>query len=658
MKSYKKEFSSELVLESGKVLPGQRVQYHSSTHFPGRDRPVIWVMHALTASSDVSDWWNGMYGEGKIFDPEKYDIICATVLGSPYGTTDALSTNPSTGAAYYHEFPEITIRDIVHLHIKLANELDISEIDLLVGGSLGGQQALEWSIIEPSRINHLALLATNAYHSPWGQAWNASQRMAIAADVSWPFRSPSAGLSGMKVARSIALLSYRTEDTYRKTQETEDESLFPSRAESYQKYQGEKLARRFHAFAYWTLSRAMDSHDVGRKRSSRAAALQSITAKTIVISLQDDLLFPRREQEYLAENIAASKHVDVSSDYGHDGFLLEADQLNRLLQDFMNPDVASSAENKVRVGLIGLGTVGSVVYEKLAQADHIHLTGVAINDATKHRNVPADLLTDDAWKLVHDIHTDVIIELIDDAEQAFAYVSAALTSGKSVVSANKKMIASHRGKLAELEKVYGGKLLYEAAVAAAIPILRSLKHQYQHQTITKIEGIVNGSTNYILTRMLEDQMSYSDALALAQREGFAESDPSLDVDGWDAAYKLALLAYEVADVVIDPDTISRTGISEISIDDLLAAADRGKKVKLIASLTMEAGNAQLQVAPVEVSRDHALYGIDNEVNGLVISTEESGDHVLVGKGAGGDATGSSVMADLWALVGLGERVVM
>ncbi len=653
MKYYSKKFATDLILESGEILSEQEIAYHSSVQEPGKDRPVIWVMHALTANSDVSDWWNGLYGAGRIFDPEKYDIVCANILGSPYGSTNALSWDPRTGEQYFHDFPDITIRDIVSLHIKLANELHISQIELLVGGSLGGQQALEWAITEPPRIKNLALLATNAYHSPWGQAWNASQRMAIASDESWAERSETAGLAGLKVARSIALLSYRTEDTYRKTQETEEGVAFPHRAESYQKYQGEKLAQRFHAFAYWTLSRAMDSHDVGRRRSSREEALALITAKTLIITLQDDLLFPRHEQEYLSAQIVDSSHAIVSTDYGHDGFLLETDQINHLLQSFLDPSTEAHYHDRVRVGLLGLGTVGSAVYEELKASEKVVLTGIAIRDITKPRSAPDDLLTDDAWKIVHDIHTDVIIELIDDAEQAFAYVSAALKSGKSVVSANKKMISTHRGELAELERIYGGKLLYEAAVAAAIPILRSLKSQYQYQNITKIEGIVNGSTNYILTRMLNDKMSYEDALSLAQREGFAESDPSLDVDGWDAAYKLALLAYEVTGIVVDPQTIPRTGITDISYEDLTEAQRRGDKVKLIASLEMVDGEVVLTVSPQELGPYHALYGIDDEINGLVLSTDESGEHVLVGRGAGGAATGSSVLADLWELVGGG-----
>ena len=333
-----KTFHSTLpfLLENGQSLPAIDIAYHTWGECAPDDSNVIWVCHALTGNSDVMDWWAGLFGPGCLFDPERYFIVCPNNLGSCYGTAGPLSVNPATGTPYYHDFPAIAIRDMANAHELLRQHLGIRNIHLLIGGSQGGQQALEWAIQKPELIENLALLATNAVHSPWGIAFNESQRLAIATDPSWPRHAPDAGLEGMKTARSIALLSYRHYHTYGRSQHTTDNGQtdhFP--AASYQRYQGEKLARRFNAFSYWTLSKAMDSHNVGRGRASVETALASVQARTMVVSISSDLLFPPEEQEFLARHIPGAVYASIDSHYGHDGFLTETAALGRLLGAFM-----------------------------------------------------------------------------------------------------------------------------------------------------------------------------------------------------------------------------------------------------------------------------------------------------------------------------------
>ncbi|HAD14406.1 MAG TPA: homoserine O-acetyltransferase [Saprospirales bacterium] len=321
-------------LESGAVLPGLEIAYHRYGDFlPGK--PVVWVCHALTASSDVYAWWPGLFGLDDLFNPAEYSVVCANVLGGCYGTTGPLSLDPRTGYPWYHSFPSITIRDMVEAHQKLADHLGIHHIDLLIGGSLGGQQALEWAIAAPSRISRLVLIATNARHSAWGIAFNETQRMAIEADPTWAQGSPDAGLHGMKTARAIALLSYRSYEAYQVSQ-VGNEHEWPRefRASGYQRYQGEKLARRFNAFSYHILSKAMDSHHVGRNRQSLCKALQAIKAQTLVVGITSDQLFPLEEQRALAEHIPDASLVTIESAYGHDGFLVETNQLAALIKPF------------------------------------------------------------------------------------------------------------------------------------------------------------------------------------------------------------------------------------------------------------------------------------------------------------------------------------
>lgn len=330
-------------LEAGGELPEVELAYQALGK-PNQDcSNVVWICHAFTGSHDAEDWWQGLVGRGKLFDPDKYFIICANVLGSHYGSTGPLSIDPRTGKPYFHTFPPITIRDIVRAFDLLREYLCIGKIQTCVGGSLGGQQALEWAICQPDLIENLILIATNAQHSPWGIAFNESQRMAIEVDPTWQESHPLAGINGMKAARATALISYRNYETYNITQARQGEPLGkPYRAVSYQKYQGEKLAKRFNAYSYYILSQVMDSQDVGRGRGGVVAALKNVKAKTLVMGIKSDALFPINEQEFLAKHIPGATFQAIDSLYGHDGFLIENELITKaikLWQKFIKLDV-------------------------------------------------------------------------------------------------------------------------------------------------------------------------------------------------------------------------------------------------------------------------------------------------------------------------------
>ncbi len=334
MEKYVFHYDGPFELEKGGRLPFLNIAYHTlGTLSPGRDN-VVWICHAFTANSDVSDWWGGMVGEGKIFDPRYHFIICANILGSCYGTTGPLSINPETGEPWYHDFPEVTVRDMVEAHELLRRHLDINKIFVVTGGSIGGFQALEWSIMNPDLFINLVLIASSAKASPWAIAFNESQRMAIEADPSYQERKEAAGLSGMKVARSIALLSYRNYQTYTMTQsEDNDEKLENYKATTYQRYQGEKLARRFNAFSYYKLTKALDTHNIARGRDSEEEVLGGIKANALVVGISTDILFPVEEQKFIAYHIPSARYIEVDSKYGHDGFLIEISKLTRILRN-------------------------------------------------------------------------------------------------------------------------------------------------------------------------------------------------------------------------------------------------------------------------------------------------------------------------------------
>lgn len=326
--------SAAFTLECGITIPGYHLAYN--TYGTLKENNVVWIFHALTANSDPADWWPGLVGDGKLFDPAKYFIVCVNMPGSCYGSVGPLEQIQGSREFYYHAFPFFTTRDMVRAYQPLKQQLGISKIHIGIGGSMGGQQLLEWAIEEPALFEHIIPIATNAWHSPWGKAFNESQRWCIESDPSWKKRSPDAGLAGMKLARSVALLSYRHYQTYDLFQNDENNgSLTGFKAASYQQYQGEKLSKRFNAFSYYALSRSMDSHHVGRHRKDAAAALQQITAVALVIGLTSDILFPLSEQKYLATHIPNAKYAEIDSVYGHDGFLLEYEAIEKEITRFL-----------------------------------------------------------------------------------------------------------------------------------------------------------------------------------------------------------------------------------------------------------------------------------------------------------------------------------
>ncbi|WP_080058701.1 homoserine O-acetyltransferase family protein [Spirosoma aerolatum] len=334
---YKYSFS----LESGESLPGFRLAYTTRGTLNEDGSNVVWICHALTGNADAGDWWGGMVGPGRYFDPDSPTgtgqfIVCANVLGSCYGSTGPLSVNPATGQPYYHDFPAITIRDMVNALDLLRQELGIEKIRTCIGGSVGGEQALEWAILQPNLIQNLVIIAASAVASPWCIAFNEAQRMAIEADPTWPERRADAGVAGMKAARAMAMISYRNYDTYGFTQALDNnEQLDGYKSASYQRYQGDKLADRFNAFTYWTLSKVMDSHNVGRNRGSILNALGQIKAYTLVVGIRSDLLFPPTEQQFLARHIPNATYEEIDSLYGHDGFLIEFRPLANIIRKWM-----------------------------------------------------------------------------------------------------------------------------------------------------------------------------------------------------------------------------------------------------------------------------------------------------------------------------------
>ncbi|PBQ30274.1 homoserine O-acetyltransferase [Sphingobacteriaceae bacterium] len=342
------KYHKNFPLENGGSIPALEIVYHTYGTLNADRSNVIWVAHALTANSNVFDWWNGLFGENSFYNAKDYFIVCANNLGSCYGTTGPLSHNSHINAAWFDYFPQITIKDMVQTFDLLRQHLGLEKIHTLIGGSQGGQIALEWSLSHPDLAEHLILVATNAQHSPWGIAFNESQRLAIKADRTYYSNTHDGGVKGLAAARSMALLSYRGYETYAQTQkDAQVEKTRNFNAASYQRYQGEKLVQRFNAYSYVRLLDAMDSHNISRGRNSGLEeVLATVKSQTLVISVSSDILFPVSEQKFLAEHIKDSTYASIDSAYGHDGFLIETEKLAQLISSFYKSRKKNPAAKK------------------------------------------------------------------------------------------------------------------------------------------------------------------------------------------------------------------------------------------------------------------------------------------------------------------------
>ena len=289
-------------LERGGILPELTIAFSTYGKLNAAHDNVIWVCHALTADSDVASWWPHTVEAGKFLDPAEHFIICANILGSHYGTTGPLHVNPATGRPYYKDFPELTIRDMVRAHRLLADILGIHRIHTLVGSAI-----------------------------------DETQRMAIEADSTFGEPYATAGMKGLAAARAIGLLSYRGPEGYDLSQQDESDDFSSHRACTYQQYQGEKLCRRYNAYSYYKILNAFDTHDVGYQRGGVAAALQRITAECLVVGISTDIIFTVPEMQALHRMLPRSTYHQIDSPFGHDGFLVEHEQLNRILNPFIHP---------------------------------------------------------------------------------------------------------------------------------------------------------------------------------------------------------------------------------------------------------------------------------------------------------------------------------
>lgn len=306
----------------------------------------------------------------------------------------------------------------------------------------------------------------------------------------------------------------------------------------------------------------------------------------------------------------------------------------------------------LHIGLFGFGCVGQGLYEVIEKTPGLQalIHRICVKSKNKNRSIDASHFTYDKWEILNDPKINIIVELIDDADAAFEIVSAALQRGKAVVTANKKMVAEHFETLKQLQETYQVPLLYEASVCASIPIIRNLEEYYDNDLLEKLKGIVNGSTNYILSKVFSENIAYDFALKEAQEKGYAESNPILDTGGFDAKYKLLILLAHAFGTVVKPEDILNIGIQNLGALELNYAREKGLKIKLIAQ-AFKNGEQGISafVAPFFVDADEKLYQVDDVYNGVQLETAFTEKQFFQGKGAGAFPTASAVLSDISAL---------
>ena len=307
---------------------------------------------------------------------------------------------------------------------------------------------------------------------------------------------------------------------------------------------------------------------------------------------------------------------------------------------------------KLKIGLFGFGCVGQGLYYVLNNSTGFKadIVKIAVKDKTKDRSVSKDLITFDKSVILNDPEIDVIVELIDDADEAFNIVNEALKKGKHVVTANKKMLAIHLEELYKLQQQNNVSLLYEASAGGSIPIIRTLEEYFDNEELEKVSGIFNGTTNYILTKTINEKLSYPVALKQAQEKGFAESDPTNDVEGYDPKFKAIIIALHAFGLIIKPEEVLNIGITTLHENDIKYASEKGYKIKLTPVIQrLENDKVGIIVAPSFVKETNQLFNVENEFNGVIVEGKFSGEQFLQGRGAGSYPTGAAVLSDISAL---------
>ncbi|MDB4954378.1 MAG: hypothetical protein JWO36_1947 [Myxococcales bacterium] len=649
-----------MVIEGHALIDVELAGYVSGA--PLGTAPIVVIVGGITASpfpfgdadTAAEAWWPALAA------PDLIDLATQTVLAPCW---------PGNGSTW-RGFDEGTLPPLSALGLAdlIASWLDgigATTPVTYIGASLGGLVGVALAVRHPARVARLVAISAGLRPDGWGTATRHLQRELVrdgqrTGDV----------VTGMVRARQLGMLTYRGRDEL----DTRFGALLPELSQppvaEYLEHHGQRFAARFPVRTFLLLSEAIDRCRFASDHKAVRAELARVTAEVLVIGVPGDLLFPFALQHELYRELQAAGATaslwKLDSEFGHDAFLADQDALAALLRDSGFFAAGAPARRpqfeglgrkplrEIRIGMIGCGTVGKGVLELLDRqrdalaeryAVRFRVTRLAVRDLDKPRGPHATDLprTSRALDLVADPDVDVIVEVAGGAEVEPA-LRAALAAGKPVVTANKALLANKLAALGLLAQRTGTPLLCEAAAAAALPIIRHLSHRADE--VDSMMAIVNGTCNYVITRLEQDELPLDRAIAFAQSLGLAEADPSADIDGHDAAAKLSILAYRAFGVWIPPGELPVRGIGELWPADCDLAEAMGFRIRLIAHATRLERALSAGVEPVLLPDWHLLASVEEEYNAVYMKTATSGDLSLFGKGAGALPTATAILGDL------------
>ena len=629
--------------------------------------PAVLIVGGITASpfpfgdgesdgeSPRAAWWPAMCAQDLI-DPAKHTVLCPSWPGN--GSSWKGFDDP-------HSQEFVSVAGLADLVAAWLDGIGCSVPVTWVGSSLGGMVGVAFAARHPERCAKLIAISAGLRPDGWGTATRHLQRELVRDGL----RNGDIA-TGMTRARQLGMLTYRGRDEL----DTRFGKLLPHLARppvaEYLDHHGRRFAERFPIKTFLLLSEAIDREPFGDADAIREACAR-VTAETIVIGVPGDMLFPWALQVELHRALQAagadSSLWKLESLYGHDAFLADQERLADLLRGagaFGGPlktaerprfeGVGVEPVREIRIGLVGCGTVGRGLLEMIdrqsgAVADRygvkFRVSRIAVRDVTKNRGprVTGIPITDRALELVSDPEVDVVVEAAGGTAVE-PILRAALAAGKPVVTANKELLASKLAELGVLAHRTETPLYCEAAAAAAIPIIRHLSHRADE--IDSLWGIVNATCNFVMTRLEQGDLSLEDAVAEAQRVGFAEADPSADLDGLDAAAKLSILSYRAFGTWVRPDGFLVRGIRDIDPADCDLAESMGFRIRQIARAVRFNGALDMAVEPLLLPSWHLLASVEEEYNAVYLRCVSSGDLSLFGKGAGALPTATAILGDL------------
>ena len=622
--------------------------------------PVVVVVGGITASPfpfgdpacGVDPWWPALDAPDLI-DPANVTVLCPCWPGNG-STWRGFDDGP---------LAPLSALGLADLIAAWLDGIGCTTPVTYVGASLGGLVGIAFAARHPDRCARLITISAGLRPDGWGTATRHLQRELVRDGL----RTGDVA-TGMIRARQLGMLTYRGRDELDTRFGVLAPGLEVPPVAAYLDHHGQRFAERFPVRTFLLLSEAIDRCRFSVDPASVRAELARVTADVLIVGVPGDLLFPYPLQHELYRELqAVGAHCSLwklDSEYGHDAFLADQDRLADLLRDAgafapASPrprfeGVGQKPIREIRIGMIGCGTVGGGVLELLArqQADmaerygvRFRVTKIAVRDAAKSRGALAEGIarTTKAIELVGDPDVDVLVEVAGGLEVEPA-VTAALAAGKPVVTANKALLARKLAELGVLAQRTETPLLCEAAAAAALPIIRHLSHRADE--IDSLEAIVNGTCNYIITRLEQDEWALDRAIAEAQALGLAEADPSADLDGHDAAAKLSILAYRAFGAWIPPDQMPVRGIGELWPADCDLAEAMGFRIRLVAHAARRGSELSAGVEPLLLPDWHLLASVEEEYNAVYLKCAASGDLSLFGKGAGALPTATAILGDL------------